>query len=208
MKRILLLSAFLISAMSFNEAKAQVSFSLNIGSQPLWGPTGYNHVEYYYLPDIDAYYYVPQRQFVYNQGGRWIFSTSLPPRYRNFDLYSGYKVVINEPRPYLRHNIYRQRYITYRGRRNQAIIRNSNDERYYQVQGHPRYEVWRRNHPAATPAQVQNQRLRQKLQHKNQVIQHKQRVERREDARERVEDRQERREDAQERREDRRDGRR
>jgi hypothetical protein len=44
---------------------AQVRVNINIGSQPVWGPVGYDHVDYYYLPDIETYYYVPTRQFVY-----------------------------------------------------------------------------------------------------------------------------------------------
>ncbi len=36
--------------------EAQVSINVNIGSPPLWGPTGYTHVQYYYLPDVEAYY--------------------------------------------------------------------------------------------------------------------------------------------------------
>jgi hypothetical protein len=46
-------------------ASAQVRVNINIGSQPVWGPVGYDHVDYYYLPDIETYYYVPTRQFVY-----------------------------------------------------------------------------------------------------------------------------------------------
>ena len=31
-------------------AQVKVGFSVNIGTQPEWGPVGYDHVEYYYLP--------------------------------------------------------------------------------------------------------------------------------------------------------------
>lgn len=119
-------------------AKAQINVNINIGSQPLWGPTGYDYAEYYYLPDIESYYYVPKRQFVYLDGGRWIFSTALPARYNNYDLYNGYKVVINRDRPYLNFNDDRVKYVKYKnwgGR--QMVIRNSNDKKYYVVKGHP-----------------------------------------------------------------------
>jgi hypothetical protein len=114
--------------------------NVNIGSQPVWGPVGYDHVDYYYLPDIESYYYVPTRQFVYFDNGRWIFSASLPYRYRNYDLNRGYKVVVNEPNAYRDFSLHRAEYSRYRnygGR--QVIIRNSNDHRYYVVKGHPRY---------------------------------------------------------------------
>jgi hypothetical protein len=115
--------------------------NVNIGSQPVWGPVGYDHVDYYYLPDIETYYYVPTRQFVYFDNGRWIYSSSLPYRYRNYDLNRGYKVVVNERRPYMNFSLHRAEYSRYRnygGR--QMIIRNSNDPRYYVVKGHPRYD--------------------------------------------------------------------
>ena len=142
MKRLSLITVILFTAVIITKnAQAQVSLgvNINIGSQPVWGPVGYDYVDYYYMPDIDVYYYVPRRQFVYLSGGRWIFSAYLPVRYRSYDLYSGYKVVINEPRPYLHASVYRARYAPYRGRHDQVIIRNSNDPRYYVVKGHPKY---------------------------------------------------------------------
>lgn len=95
-------------------AKAQLSLSINIGRQPAWGPTGYNHVDYYYLPDIESYYDVSTGQYIYQDGGQWIFANNLPPRYRGYDLYSGYKVVVNRPRPYLSFDRDRASYGRYR----------------------------------------------------------------------------------------------
>lgn len=119
---------------------AQVNVNINIGSQPTWGPVGYDYVEYYYLPDIEVYYYVPRRQFVYLSNGKWIFVTSLPSRYRSYNLYSGYKVVINQPRPYLYFSTHKVKYAKYKGNNGrQVIIRNSNDPKYYVVKGHPKY---------------------------------------------------------------------
>lgn len=130
MKKLILISAIFFSVLCFKQANAQISVSINIGTQPAWGPTGYDHVDYYYLPDIDCYYYVPGNQFIYLSGSRWIHSTSLPPQYGNYDLYSGYKVVVNEPKPYLHNNTYRTKYVSYKGRRGQSIIRDSGDPKY------------------------------------------------------------------------------
>ena len=143
MKKLVLFAAVLmVSLFSINNAKAQVSLNINIGSQPVWGPTGYNHVDYYYFPDIEAYYYVPSGQYIFLNGGRWIWANSLPAQFGNFDLYRSYKVVINEPRPYLRNNVYATRYSkfkNYGGR--QSVIRDSRDTKYYVVKGHPNYNV-------------------------------------------------------------------
>ena len=111
-------------------AQIQISLGLNIGSQPDWGPVGYDHAEYYYLPDIDAYYYVPNHEFVYLQGNQWIHANNLPPQYGNYDLYNGYKVVVNERNPWQRNSYYRSHYASYRGHRGQQIIRDSHDARY------------------------------------------------------------------------------
>ena len=142
MKKIILCAAIFLSAVVFKQASAQIRLhvNINIGSQPVWGPVGYDYAEYYYLPDIETYYYVPSHQFIYLSNGRWIFAASLPPRYRNYDLYSGYKVVVNEPRPYLHFDEDRTRYAGYRGNHNQVIIRSSNEPKYYVVKGHPKYK--------------------------------------------------------------------
>ncbi|HEV8273502.1 MAG TPA: hypothetical protein VGQ04_19445, partial [Chitinophagaceae bacterium] len=51
-----------------------------------------------------------------------------------------YKVVINEPRPYLSFSTHRVTYAKYKGNNGrQVIIRNSNDPKYYVVKGHPKY---------------------------------------------------------------------
>ena len=152
MKRVLQvlpILAFLTTA-SVLSSKAQVSVSVNIGAQPQWGPAGYESVDYYYLPDIECYYYVPQRQFVYLNGPNWVFSYNLPARYRGYDLYGGYKVVCNGPRPYMHYSDHRVAYAQYRGYRgHQAVIRDCGprggyyERRYYdgpRGHGHGHYE--------------------------------------------------------------------
>lgn len=132
MKKILILTALISSVMLAKPAAAQVSIGvhLNIGSQPEWGPTGYDYVNYYYMPDIDAYYDVPAHRYVYLENNVWVHRAYLPVRYRNYDMYNGYKVVVNNRNPWLRHSYYRTTYASYRGRAGQAIIRDSRDDRY------------------------------------------------------------------------------
>jgi hypothetical protein len=132
MKKSIFIAAIILSCLSIKVADAQVSISLgvNIGSQPDWGPVGYDHADYYYMPDINTYYDVPAHRYVYYENNIWVHRTYLPVRYRSYDRYHGYKVVVNERNPWERNDVYRTRYADYRGRRDQPIIRESNDERY------------------------------------------------------------------------------
>jgi hypothetical protein len=82
---------------------AQVSINVNLGTPPQWGPVGYSQVSYYYLPDVQSYYDIRAEQFIFLNNGVWIRSHNLPHRYRNYNLYNGYKVVLNDyhgSRPY------------------------------------------------------------------------------------------------------------
>lgn len=151
MKRILLAVVFGVASLSSINTKAQVSVNINIGSQPQWGPTGYDHVDYYYLPDIDTYYNVPNKQYIYLNNGKWVFNNSLPSRYTNYDLYNGYKVVINSPRPYLSHKVHIKEYSKYKGYKGkQVVIRDSrstrqarpanNKSKYRDAKGHDKHD--------------------------------------------------------------------
>ena len=137
MKKIILIAALILGSTAYiNNAAAQVKINVNvnIGSQPSWGPAGYDYVQYYYMPDINVYYHVPTRQYVYLNRGRWIFAASLPVSCRNYDVYRGYKVVVNEPKAYLHNNVHKVTYVKYKGYKGrQVIIRDSKDPKYIVV---------------------------------------------------------------------------
>ncbi|MHB8579448.1 MAG: hypothetical protein ACYDA4_06270 [Ignavibacteriaceae bacterium] len=124
---IIIIALILSSASSTMYAQVHFSIHFNLGSQPAWGPAGYDYVEYYYLPGIDVYYSVPLHCYYYNDRGRWVRSEYLPPRYRNYDIYNSYKVVLNERDPWRYDRVYRQRYYAYRDRYDQRNIRDSHD---------------------------------------------------------------------------------
>jgi hypothetical protein len=93
--------------------QAQVSVSVNMGSPPPWGPVGYTEVRYYYLPDVEAYYDIQSSMFIYYVRGAWVQRAYLPRRYRNYDLYGGYKVVMTDYRgdaPYTHFKEYKMKY--------------------------------------------------------------------------------------------------
>lgn len=136
MKTLKLIAVAIVFLVSTNAIQAQVSVNVNIGSPPAWGPVGYSAVDYYYLPDVEAYYDIRNTQFIYFGGGQWIRSRNLPTRYRNYNLYNGYKVVLNDyhgARPYSNFKNHKVKYYKgYKGKPQKSIgsYRNHNSKAY------------------------------------------------------------------------------
>jgi hypothetical protein len=140
---IILIAAFcLFGTYSTLNAQVKVNVNFNLGSQPIWGPTGYDYVENYYIPDIDVYYNVPQHRYYYFEGGLWVGRASLPVRFHNYSLFNVYKIVINEHEPWHKHKMWKNKYASYRGRHDQRFIRDSRDAKYFVVKGHPQHQKW------------------------------------------------------------------
>lgn len=131
MKKIILAAAIMFGCLAFKSADAQLRISLgfNIGSQPDWGPVGYDHASYYYIPDADSYYDVSSHQYIYFQNNVWVRGTALPSRY-HFDPYNSYKVVVNERNPWEHNTVIKRKYAGYKGRRGQQVIRDSKEQKY------------------------------------------------------------------------------
>jgi Ni/Co efflux regulator RcnB len=105
MKKLIVLSTVVISSLMFSSAKAQVRFSvnINIGAQPTWVANN-DAADYYYLPDIESYYSVREKVYVYREGNQWRRGASLPARYRNYDFRNKHVISIKgQDRPYLHH---------------------------------------------------------------------------------------------------------
>jgi hypothetical protein len=131
MKTLKLITLGIMMFFASNSINAQVSISVNLGLQPSWGPVGYASVNYYYLPDVQAYYDIRASQFIYISGGHWIRSSNLPRQYRNYDLHHGYKVVLNDyhgSRPYTNYKYDKKKY--YKGYKGapQRSIRDSHEK--------------------------------------------------------------------------------
>ena len=94
--------------------QAQVSVSVTLPTPPPWGPVGYSEARYYYLPDVEAYYDVPSSMFIYYNRGAWIHRAYLPGRYRNYDLYNGYKVVMTDYHGDAPYNNFKEHKMKYR----------------------------------------------------------------------------------------------
>jgi hypothetical protein len=128
MKTIKLIALGLLLFVS-NLSYSQVSINVNIGTPPSWGPAGYSGIQYYYLPDIEIYYDIRAAQFIYFSAGVWHRSRYLPRQYRNYDLYSGYKVVLND----------------YHGSRPYSYFKNHKAKYYKGYKGKPQRTIGNRN---------------------------------------------------------------
>jgi hypothetical protein len=130
----LMLTAMVVAAFLFTtqktEAQVRVNLNVNLG-RPSWGLQGNHSGNYYYLPEIDSYYDIPRHQFIYFDGRNWVYNQELPYQYRDYDLFGGYKVIVNEPRPYLRADVYRRKYNKYYNTWNRRpVIGNRGHDRY------------------------------------------------------------------------------
>lgn len=129
MKKLIFLSALIAGSLSINVAKAQIGIHLNVnlGQRPVYVEPAPVVDDYYYLPDAEAYYSVPEHVYYYQNEGRWISSPRLAGRYRDYDYSRMRHYVVNEPRPYLRNDYYRARYSNpqFAGRNN-GNFRNEN----------------------------------------------------------------------------------
>lgn len=135
----LMIALFMFTGMAFGQqANAQVRINVNLGNQPAWGPSGYSQADFYYMPAINSYYDVSCGQYVYLEGTRWIYGRQLPPRYRGFDMYRSYKVVMNQPTPFRYNRNHIAQYGRYRDNYNQPMNRDNRDYRNYGNNGHYR----------------------------------------------------------------------
>lgn len=155
MKKLIFLLTMTLSGMS--QSYAQEIAKSNLVDQPDWGPSGVAYAENYYIPDLNMYYNVPKRIYVYQRNGRcytgtetsnsyqysgtWFVSDKLPMACSGYNLYRAYKVVINTPEPWRNHSYYLSHYWSYRSRTDQVAIRDSREPRAFQTNEYAGYLI-------------------------------------------------------------------
>jgi len=82
---------------------------------PQWAPPYYSGARYYYLPDLELYYDLSTRDYIYLMDGQWNFSPNVPAMYRNYELDNCFCVVmdVNVYKPWLHHQYYISHYPRY-----------------------------------------------------------------------------------------------
>ena len=129
---------FLIALLAITaSSKAQISVNVNLGTPPVWAPAAPVEVQYYYLPDIETYYDVPARRYIYMRNGVWTRTAYLPRQYRGYDLYHGHTVYLNDYHGNAPYSFYKQHKVKYVGNnweRNEHESGNHN--RNWKDEGH------------------------------------------------------------------------
>ncbi len=107
------LKLIIFSILFLVTVNVQAQVTITFGTPPEWAPANRIETQYYYLPDVDAYYDVPSARFIYIKNGRWIRAAALPYRYRNYSLRGGNIVYLTDYRgtsPYKFHKNHKVKY--------------------------------------------------------------------------------------------------
>jgi hypothetical protein len=82
---------------------------------PQWAPSYYDGARYYYLPDLECYFDIYAREFVFLNNGQWMYSSTFPSIYSDFDLNNSFVVVLNSNiyQPWMHHQYYVSHYPRY-----------------------------------------------------------------------------------------------
>lgn len=99
-------------------SQGQVSVNVNVGTPPVWAPAAPVEVRYYYLPDIEVYYDVPARRYIYLRNGSWHRSAALPARYRGYNLRRGQTIYLTDYRGNAPYSYYKTHKVKYKGNGN------------------------------------------------------------------------------------------
>ena len=137
LKKWAVVAVVLLSMTSFNGCNTYrqgTSGSQTSYENPQWAPSYYGGTRYYYLPDIESYYDIYTREFIYLNRAQWIYSPYLPSIYPDYNLNNSFVVVVNSNmyQPWMHHQYYvshfpRYYYRDYYDRSNFAYVRGFNE---------------------------------------------------------------------------------
>jgi hypothetical protein len=147
MKKFILMSALVMGGLGLKTADAQLGIRINlhlgnpqpvIVNQPVYD-------DYYYLPEVEAYYSVGEQCYYYQDGDRWISAAYLPGRYHDFNWRSARRYEIRGNRPYMQHNVYRGKFGGYSNRNDYYAKAYPNRDRNYNDRGQYGNRDWNQN---------------------------------------------------------------
>lgn len=143
MKKLILISAMVLGGLGIKTADAQfgIRINLHLGTRPVYVAPQPVYDDYYYLPEVEAYYSVAENCYYYHDGDNWISAAFLPGRYHDFDWRSAKRYEIHENRPFMHHDIYRGKFGGYANRSDFYARAYPNHNRYNDSRGgHDQYD--------------------------------------------------------------------
>lgn len=146
MKKLATIIAVTAGLLTVKAADAQIGIhvSFNLGTpavvvpQPaaVQYPDYDDSDDYYYLPDVEAYYSIPQHCYFYMDGNRWISAAYLPGRYHDMDWRAFRHYEVRGERPYMNHSAYRTKFGGASQRPNWGYANNNPRGGYDQPRGY------------------------------------------------------------------------
>lgn len=98
MKKVFLLVLLFIIYTSSAQTVSDVNSSPNVDSKSK------TEIRYYYFPNIEAYFDLQEKVYLYKDNGEWTEAEELPKNYGGYSLYNKARVIINDydgDEPYL-----------------------------------------------------------------------------------------------------------
>ncbi len=96
MKKIQLIFLATILLFAF-KTTAQISVNINLGARPVYHPQTYyyeDNVDYYFLPEIEAYFDNRNGFYIYYSSNRWVRSQNLPQYCGDYNINRGQRIAI------------------------------------------------------------------------------------------------------------------
>ena len=115
--KLFLLATFMVTALN-TQAQVAVKVDRTYGVKaPAWAPKAPVQTQYYYLPDIQTYYDVPARRYIYQKDGNWVRTASLPTQYKGYNLYKGQTVYLTDYKGNAPYKYYGNHKVKYAGKK-------------------------------------------------------------------------------------------
>lgn len=121
------------------QTNAQFSLNVSLNSRPTYSNPHYHYdtdVDYYYLPEIEAYFDNRDGIFIYYGSRGWIRSFNLPSHCNNFNIHNGVKIALDYHgnAPFEDHHYHKKRY--YKSFKKYYCNNNDNGNYYGKVKHH------------------------------------------------------------------------
>jgi hypothetical protein len=96
---------------------------------PVWAKAAPVNVNYYYLPDIQTYYDVPAKRYIYLNNGSWVRTSALPARYKGYNLYNSNPVFLKDYKGNSPYTLYKVHKVKYKGNGKWKPVHHDRKER-------------------------------------------------------------------------------